>query len=136
MDDEPLTSREIAREFDRLHETQKATDDRITQLARDMVPLTAHNREIADLQKDVAEHEADAREVHHEIRGELDRRVREVERASKERHETAMGALNELKASWVQRTQFTRQQLVAILLGIGTIVAALVAAYISSRGIK
>lgn len=142
-----LTNREIARELDRLADRQKAQDDRITQLAANTVPLSVHNAAIAGLAKDIADESATSREAHREIRGEMDRLRAEGERASIERHRTAMDAITdarktllevigEMKSSLVARSQMTRQQWLTLAGIIGGIVAAIIGAYVSSKGIK
>lgn len=54
-----LTSGEIMRRFDRIERDQRATDDRITQLAKDMVPTTLWASEHEALEGVVAELRAD-----------------------------------------------------------------------------
>lgn len=56
-----LTSGEISRRFERIERDQRATDDRITQLAKDMVPTTLWQSEHEALEGVVAELRADMR---------------------------------------------------------------------------
>lgn len=143
MADDDLTPREIAHELarferdlrglaDRGDRERQALDDRITGLARDTVPLVAHQRDIAGLQKEIADHEADAREAHRDIRAEIDRRANEVESRSMERYKAALTAVDELR----QSSRFSRQQWVGIASVVAALAAAFITVWLTSKGGK
>lgn len=75
--DEPLSNREILSRFDDERANRKAIDDRLTQVAQNSVTVDAWTRENGHLQRDIAE----------------------VDDHCEERHQVAMGALEELRKS-------------------------------------
>lgn len=99
MPDEPLSNREILDRFADQRSDQKASDDRLSQLAQNTVSVDSWQRENAHLQKDVAE----------------------VDAHCEERHQIAMtalkdlrDALGEVKSAVEKRSEITWQRALAV----------------------
>lgn len=97
--DEPLSNREILSRFDDQRRDKKAIDDRLTQLAQNTVTVDSWQRENGHIQKDIAE----------------------VDEHCEERHQVAMGALDELrkaldgvKSAVEKRSEITWQRALAV----------------------
>jgi hypothetical protein len=110
LPDEPLSNREILGKFEDQRTAQRAVDDRITALAQSTVTVDSWQRENGHIQKDIAE----------------------VDVHCEERHQIAMGALDDLRRSLSEvktavekRSDITWQR----VLGVSSIVAVLVAAW-------
>jgi hypothetical protein len=124
-DDEPVTRREYDRDIARLDRGQQAQDDRIAKLAENTVPVAVHTTEIANLAGDLAEQKQASIDAHKEIRAEM-----------AERHRSAMEAITDVREGIERRSQFSRQQLIAVLAIVATLVAAWIAVALSSGGHK
>lgn len=127
-----FTPGEILREFQRIAEQQRAQDDRVTELARNM----ALARDVIDLraqlERAVAARTADMREM----RRELERADEQQEQRLKDLINLVNREVDEVKSDITTRHQLSRQQWLGIAAIIATLVAAWIGALISSGGIK
>lgn len=129
-DNQPVTRYEFLRETSRLDKAVGRAHERVDGLAKDTVPVDAYNRGIADLQRDQAEYEARSRETRAQDRADIDRRFAAVETGCKERHGTALAAIEDIKSN----SRFSRQQIVAIVAIAATIAAAFIGVLLTSGG--
>jgi len=87
--DEPLTNREILGKFDEVRRGQKATDDRVAELANKTVSAEVWARENGHMAKDIAE----------------------VDAHCEERHKITMRALGDMKDAMGELKKFTQDSL-------------------------
>lgn len=148
-----LTPREMARELDRLGDrlrnvenritdSLRAYDDRLTQLASNLAPI----REVTDLRADLAKLEQALADDMRDVRAELGRAADRLDANSKDRYAQAKEAnkavsdrLDETVRTWHERWegrgQLTWQRILGIAGIIATLLAALITVVLSGKGI-
>lgn len=133
-----LTPREIAREFDRIAQQQKDQDDRINQLALN----TASSREITELRADLTRTDQVLTDGLREARSDLRREIDAVDARSRDRYDRVLALIDAVgkridgvMTTIEQRTQFSRQSIIAIVAIIVTLVTSLLTILASSKGI-
>lgn len=145
-----LTPREIAREFDRIAEQQRAQDTRLAELAGSTAPF----REVTELRTEMGRVEAELKAEIRDVRSDLRREADGVEGRSLDRFNRATRAVEGLGARMDERLkeqgartderfkelqgqrQFTRQQVVAIVAVIVPLAVALISIILASHGVK
>lgn len=150
MADEP-TLGELGRRLDRYERDQRATDDRITSLAKSMVPADLWASEHKALQDDVKHLETDVNEALARVektslerRGALTKRDDDLAKAIEETRAELRAAIKALRDEWdekaANRGAWSRQLKITVFTIAGGLLAALLGAWVTAvltaKGIK
>lgn len=129
--EEPLTNREILSRFDEVRRGQRATDDRVAELANKTVSTEVWARENGHMAKDIAEVDAHC-EQRHKITmaalGDMKDAVGELKKFTqdslKELKASGEQQIKDLKSSLEQKSEFTWTRVLMILGILATLAAA------------
>lgn len=133
--DEPLSNREIREKFADVRADQKATDDRVADLANKTVSAEAWARENGHLQRGIAEVDAHCEERHKatlkaldEVKSAVTDFKRSTQESMKELKAAGEQQVKDLKASLERKSEFTWTRVLAIAAIVATLAAAWYAA--------
>lgn len=138
-----MTPGEISRRFDRIERDQRATDDRITGLAKAMVPTELWGSEHRALADDVKHLETDTSAAFARVdKTSLERRAalvardddlaKAIEALRAEFKAEVKAVRTELEQKAAKRTEWSRQLKITVFTVVGAVVAALLGAWVTA----